>query len=199
MKTTVQKIASRFLLILFIIISLVVIIENVITPDKEIILPVASNSSNMKTISSSDKGEIVFDKAQIEIRQVIRWTEKNWWAKFIAPKDLFLTDSIYAFIILSCGTILLFATWYTGKEKPYSGNLSSALDWMSFLCLIGWVIVYFRATYFSSMVSSLTENRYSYAFNVFQEAILWISFPLQTLAYIIKRGENLQQEQDLTV
>lgn len=139
-----------------------------------------------------------FEKVTVFGNHIIR-TRNNSFLNFIAPKTSFITDNLYAFSLFICGLIITFSFWNYDKEKPFTGRLSSCMNKVAVILFITWLLNQLRSYLFNKEILTLTKNEYTYESFLFEKPEFWVSLILFRLVYVMKKGEKIQQEQDLTV
>lgn len=116
------------------------------------------------------------------------------------PREKNTMDSLYAFFILTMAIIALVKLWNFDYTKPFMYNLAKTSRWVAWLMLSFWAIDLIRVLWFDNLVISLTNDEYYYVNPVHYLPLqLWIGIILFRLSQLIKKGEDLQKEQELTI
>lgn len=188
-----KKLNSTFFgLILNIAIHGYFLINSSFSKHKEFIYPV-----NCKTT--------VLDSAltyTVTTAQNINVSSLNWFQRFIAPNDNYQYDNLTLLFVIS---ILIATTIFVNKEKKtgiFNAKLSKSIMIVFFIALAFLWLKIFRDVYFDLMLEKITEDKYvilNKPNTLFKSMEFWIIILCGAFAYILKKGERLKEEQDLTI
>ncbi len=198
MKKIINKILSLFPVIAFTLIFLAVIVTNIVKLNYD---EVIVNVQQKVPKGAEEIFPVLKNYTDVNIKgeDILALKDNHLFLKFIAPKNELIIDNLYAFGLLICGLIIIYSFWNYNKEKPFAGKLSICIDNVGTILLLLWLVNCLRTFLFNKEVLSLTNHEYMYELPPFEKPEFWVAILLLRLAYVMKKGENLQQEQDLTV
>jgi hypothetical protein len=198
MKKILKKIRSLFSVIAFTLIFLAIVITNLVNLSSEEIMIDIQQKLPKHSVESFPVIKS-YTNASIKGDHILVLKENKLLLKFVAPKNEWMMDNLYALAFFICGIIIIYFFWNYNKEKPFAGRLSICLDNIGTILLLTWMFNSVRTHLFNKQVLALTNNDYMYKSGAFEQPEFWISIILLRLAYVMKKGEKLQLEQDLTV
>ena len=198
MKKTLKKILSLFTVISITLVFLAIVITNIVklSPDEVIV-----NVHQKLPKGSVESFPIIksYTNTSIKGEHILVLKENKLFLKFAAPKNELLMDNLYALAFFVCGLIIIYFFWNYNKEKPFTSRLSICLENMGTILILTFLLNSLRTHLFNKEVLALTNNEYIYKSLLFEKPEFWASVVLLRLAYVMKKGEKLQKEQELTV
>lgn len=121
--------------------------------------------------------------------------------KLLAPyAEPFPFDPLFSLLTIIISLTAMLFLWNSNFNQLFVGNFSKTFFWAAIFCLSFWLINLLRLYWFNNQVRHLTNDQYTYKFIYkFDHIEVWFGVLFGLLSFIIKKGESLQKEQELTV
>jgi hypothetical protein len=188
--------------IIFIAFAVFVLVVNLATlRTREIALPVKWHTP-LSWTDNTDSLPILkqYNSAVLKGSPIIVIDKPSLWIKIIAPySDPFLLDNLFCFFAIIIGIIVIINLWDFNQQRPFSKQLSRAMNWSVVLLLVCWLINWLRMLWFNNLVETISNKKYFYEHSAFTRIEFWLALLLLQISGLIEKAEEYQEEQDLTV
>ena len=125
--------------------------------------------------------------------------KKNSLLNFIAPKSELVIDNLYALAGILICLIFCINFWNYDERKPFTVKLYNTIQWIQGILFLTWILNSVRHLIVRKSILEITNNEYSIENFPFTKPEFWLFVLITALAKIIKKGIQIQKEQELTV
>ncbi len=132
---------------------------------------------------------------------IITFKDISFLKSFVYPTKYFLTDRFYLlFAILIC-CMLIYLIYSEKKNGVFSNSILRYINYLTKVFIVMFILNTARWFYIQNKIEHATNDAYElYAFiDQFYRPEFWLMAVLGIITYILKKGEKLQEEQNLTV
>jgi len=190
---------ARFLPFFIIILYSVIILGNKLFDqrDNTIYIPLNKYTDTLQRISLERYGNIEVETAPS--REVII-RNPDFLINFLAPDELFIMDNLRLLFFGIGGIILVITFWNFSYERPFTKQTTLGIK----LLTIGFFVFISSQLLRNAWLIDYLKQRTGKEFeldtlNIFYNLEFWLGFIFLRITKIFKKGQKLQQEQDLTV
>lgn len=150
---------------------------------------------NAKTTIISDSINYVINSGY-----TIAFKKPSFIKSFLYP-DHFMTDTFYQLCCIIICIIIITIKYKEHKRGIFTAKLSKYTKVLAIIFMVIFFLNSFRWTYLSHQISKITNNSYRIDFisDQFYKPELWLFLVLGIITQILKKAEDIQQEQDLTI
>ncbi len=131
----------------------------------------------------------------------ITFKDVSFLKTFLYPDKYFITDRFYLlFAILICG-IIIYLIYYEHNKGVFNTNILKYTKALTVIFTVMFILNILRWRYVQNQITDATSNEYRFftTLDQFYRPEFWLMAALGIITYILKKGEKLQEEQNLTV
>jgi hypothetical protein len=131
----------------------------------------------------------------------ITFKNLSYWQSFLYPNNHFVFDRFYMlFAAIVCG-ILIYLVYTEHKKGVFATNVSKYTKVLGTIFGIMLLLNIFRWMYLQEKIFDATKDDYDLFTKLDQFYLpeFWLMIALGVMTNVIKKGERLQNEQDLTI
>jgi hypothetical protein len=168
---------------------------------QSVIIPVKENNFASQFFYRDSIRPLIKYYSQTEIRGFPTLTKRDAGPGFTVVNLIVQYDLLNALMYFLIMIVLSVNTWNLNLEKPFTGNLGKTLYKISTILFIFWLLEFAKNYSVDLFVKNKTDGDYRYEdfFNSFNSASLWLGAIFFQFSQIVKSGEKIQKEQELTI
>lgn len=130
----------------------------------------------------------------------IRFEKPGLLFSLFNPNKLFLFDNLYCLLILSLCALLFIRISRVNHSSLFSNAALDTIKLSAILVVLFWLLDYGRHLLITGYIEKITENKYTLEKSSLLNSPLYlITLLLLIIRNILKSGNYIQKEQDLTI
>jgi hypothetical protein len=140
-------------------------------------------------------------KVDISSSAIIRFKDVPFLKTFLYPDKYFITDRFYLLFAMLICSVIIYLIYYEHKKGVFNTNVLKYTKALTIVFTLMFTLNFFRWRYVQNQIADVTSNEYRLftTLDQFYRPEFWLMVALGIITYILKKGERLQNEQDLTI